>query len=266
MKLYQSNEETLEQYEQLKTQYVKEGICLDDFIYGRKPTEIEDGISRIHVCGMLLKNATAIDKALGCTDYDELIEDLEDAEKNAKAVIITFDSGGGMVTGCYEVAKTVENLKIPVVGYIKSMACSAAYKIASSCSWIVSEYSATSGNIGSILVTIDRSKLESAMGYKTICFVNDGASLKSIGHNPSLTGDQAAFLQESINDAGMAFIKHVKENRPDISEDCFKAGWYSMDKAKDFGLIDEFGNGELAEMRARELAQLATEIELPVYS
>lgn len=259
MKLFQITEDAFKQYKKDKDK-AENGIDLSYFVKQREEAYLENNIGHVYVCGVLLSNATEMDKALGNTDYKDIMEDIEDLiEDGAKAILLHVNSGGGSVMGCIEVAEYIANLPVPVVVHVEAGICmSAAYKLAAGASWIMSTKSSEIGNIGTIMVFTDTSRLSQAMGIEYIAFVNDGAIYKSIGHTDSLTEEQNAYLQTQINIAGTEFQNHVLANR-EVNPEVFTAAWYHNQYAIDAGLVDEIGDEELAEQRCLDLIAALTE-------
>jgi protease-4 len=263
MKLFQITEQALKEYRKDKDK-AENGIDLSFFVNTRKEAYLENGIGHVYVCGVLLSNATPMDKALGNSDYKDIMDDIEDMlEAGAKSILLHINSGGGSVMGCIEVAKYIAELPVPVVVHVDSGICmSAAYKLAAGASWIMATQSSEIGNIGTIMVFTDTSKISQAMGIEYIAFVNDGAVYKSIGHTDSLSEVQKEYLQSQINLAGEEFQNHVSSNR-EVSPEAFTAAWYHNQYAVDAGLVDEIGDEELAEQRCLDLiAALAEDIAM----
>jgi ClpP class serine protease len=88
---------------------------------------------------------------------------------------------------------------------------------------------------------MDSSRYLDKLGVEIHTFTSDGADLKSIGYGEALTESQKEFLQESINEAGLTFKNFVLENRPNIDDIVFRAGWYGGEKSLELGLIDSIG-------------------------
>jgi ClpP class serine protease len=253
MKLFQITEQSIKEYRKDKDK-AENGMDLSFFVNTRREAYLENNIGHVYVCGVLLSNATEIDKALGNTDYKNIMEDIEDLlEDGAKAILLHINSGGGSVMGCIEVAEYISNLPVPVVVHVDSSICmSAAYKLAAGASWIMATKSSEVGNIGTIMVFTDTSRMSQAMGIEYIAFVNDGAVYKSIGHTDTLSEEQVIYLQNQINIAGEEFQAHVLTNR-EVSPEVFKASWYHGQYAIEAGLVDEIGDEELAEQRCLDL-------------
>jgi len=259
MKLFNISQEGLNLYnatKELVKNHSKEDFDLSDFINQRQPAKVENDIGFVHIYGTLLRDASPIEKLMGNTDYDDFQNDLaEVVNLGAKAVILITDSGGGHTMGSIEAAEAVSSLSVPVVAYVKGNACSAAYKIISGATYIVATKSAQSGNIGTIMAYVDYTKAHEMMGVELKAITNESGVLKSTGHLDGFTEEQLAFLQESINEAGLSFQTHVFNSRPGLSEEVLKAGWYSSAKAIELGLIDEIGNLDLAILRANQLVE-----------
>lgn len=259
MKLYHTSQETLKDYTE-NIDKARAGFDLSDFVNQRKEAELQGDIGHVYISGILLFNATNIDKQLGATDYKDIVEDIEEMiEQGAKAILLHINSGGGSVMGCVEAAKAIQNCPIPIVSHVEGLACSAAYKLAVGSTYIVATESSLVGNIGTIMVYTDTSALMANMGIARYAFVNDGAIYKSIGQLDGLTQEQADFLQLTINQNGKTFQDHVKANR-EVAEEVFSAAWYSGENAVNVGLIDEVGSKSLAITRCRELLDLEISI------
>ena len=71
----------------------------------------------------------------GGTDYEEVLQDIAVASKEAKGIFLTVDSGGGHACGNDKVAKAISQCPKPVFAYTDGMCCSAAYAIASGASY-----------------------------------------------------------------------------------------------------------------------------------
>jgi len=203
----------------------------------------DKGIATIPITGVLGQKLSLIEKISGGTDY----MDLENAIGQALAqdcigIIFEVDSGGGMATGCPELADVIQRVPVPTVAFTSTMACSAAYWIASACDYVVSTISADTGSIGVIMPWVDSSKLWELDGLQYDPITNEGASLKGIGYGPSLTDEQRQSLQRDVNHIAGMFKAHVVSQRPNLNSEVFKAGLYWGNDSLSLGLIDKVGN------------------------
>tara|TARA_R110000851_G_scaffold74848_2_gene165078 strand:+ start:348 stop:1133 length:786 start_codon:yes stop_codon:yes gene_type:complete len=229
-------------YHMKQLQDAKEGIDLSLFVNARPEMEINDGIATISVRGMLLSNSAPIQSILGNTDYQNISEEIDSAvNQGVKGIVFDFNSGGGMVLGCIEIAQKIQNLGIPTVAYAEGYNCSASYKLCCGTDYIVSSPSCENGNIGSIQVLYDDTRMLEAFGVDRIALTSEGAALKSTGH-AGYSDEQIEFLQDKINQSGEVFRNHVLANRTNLDPVVFKAGWYSGQESIDLGLIDAIGS------------------------
>jgi protease-4 len=234
---------------------------LSNFYTKRQAAFIDgEGIAHIEVRGALMNKAPSIYEKWGvATTYSTIIAETNGAKtQGAKGILYSIDSPGGTVAGVIEGGSAITNVGIPTVAFCQGLACSAAYWLPSGCNQIVATPSAIVGNIGAIISWADCSAFWQEMGIEFKALVSEGADLKSTFHlEPNET--QTEFLQESINEAGAAFRDHVAKGRAaagaEITEEIWRAGWYSGQKAGDLGLIDRMGSKSDAVGTLRELIQ-----------
>lgn len=202
-------------------------------------------VAVIPVKGSLLNKAPRIYEELGlATRYQTIIDQTNDAiASGAAGIVYHFDSPGGTVAGVVEAGDAIAGAGVPTVAFCDGLTCSAAYWLASQADMIVATPSAEVGNIGAILSWADCSRFWEDMGVEFKALVSEGADLKSTFHlEPDAT--QLAFLQERINEAGAAFREAVSQGRANanLSDEVWRAGWYSGNKALSLGLIDDIGS------------------------
>lgn len=232
----------------------KRAECDDDEVDDYFPMRCEPwidaiGIGHVEVKGALLNECPKIYEKLGlATTYATIIDDCEDlVEEGAKGILLHINSPGGTVSGNVECAQFIRSLPVPTASHCVGLACSAAYKLAASTSFILAAPSAEVGNIGTILTWPDCTEFWRQMGIEFKALTNQGADLKSTFHlEPNAT--QLAFLQEGIDECGAEFIAWVKQGRPGIQDEVFRAGWYSGTRAEALGLIDGMGTPDEAAM------------------
>jgi len=251
MKLYEISIQGAQEL-QARLEQAREGLNMSYFLNARPALRVdESGIAHVWAYGPLMQDAAPVYRDLGCTDYADIVAEL--ATAGIRGVLLHVDSPGGTVAGAIEAAKAIEAVGVPVVTYIHGSACSAAYKLTCSSDWTVASPSAISGNIGCIMVLANTSAFMLSMGVAIEAITNEGATLKSTGHLPSITDEQRAFLQAEIDACGASFRAHVEANRSGIDPEVWKAGWYESNRALELGLIDEVGSEADALARLHEL-------------
>lgn len=240
-KIYEITTNGLE--EMIHRQSLKQdGMDMEDMFKTREEYKVENGVAYIDVFGPLARNTSECDRMMGVTDYDQLEDELELAQNdiNVFQVVLNFDSPGGESIGSQEIANIVESFPKPVYGVIKGICMSAAYKIASACTYLVSTVSSEVGSIGSIIVITNSKEMMNANGVFKDIFTNNGATFKSIGQDfGNTTDEQKLFLQDKVDKSANKFQDTVINNRPSVNPIVFNAAYYSADEALALGLIDE---------------------------
>ena len=185
------------------------------FVPQRQSMAIDpNGIAHIAIHGTLFnKEAPYFVAGFGGTDYEEVLQDIAVASKEAKGIFLTVDSGGGHACGNDKVAKAISQCPKPVFAYTDGMCCSAAYAIASGASYICASADATVGSIGTILPLMDVSGLWQALGVKPDYITNKEGTLKTAGYPPSQNDDERAALQAETQSYFELFKSHVLAHR-----------------------------------------------------
>jgi ClpP class serine protease len=200
------------------------------------------GIATIPINGILGHRISGIEKMCGGTDYLDIQKATEQMlGKGARGIMYAFDSAGGMVGGCADLADYIKGLPVPTEAYSDSKCNSAAYWLGSACNHFTGGQSANIGSIGVILPWIDKSKVWEVEGLKYDSLTNAGADLKGAGAGPSLSDNERKYLQEQVDYMGAKFQEAVKSNRPKIKSVVYRAGTYIGEQAQEIGLIDKVG-------------------------
>jgi ClpP class serine protease len=220
---------------------------MSNFVRVRPEMEVDgNGIAKIYIFGVLGLHLTGIEKTCGNTDYGDVQREISQAiGQGARGILFVIDSPGGMVTGCDECARAISECQIPTVAFTDTMVCSAAYYVAAGVDSIVASQSSELGNVGIIMPWVDTSKMLELMGVRPEPIVNEGATLKSIGREGSLSDEQRQFLQDTANQSAGRFQGHIAAHRV-VDEEIWKAGWYSGEMAESLGLIDFIGDESTA--------------------
>lgn len=190
------------------------------FVKQRAKTNIDkNGIAHIEVRGTLFQSkAPFVVAAYGGTDYGELLEDLKNAEQNARGVFLKIDSPGGYASGNAEVARAFATTKLPVVVHAKGCCCSAAYAIASGANYIFANSDTLVGSIGTILPLLDVSGMWEQLGVKPDYITNNDGILKASGMPPSQSGIEREALRLETESFFDLFKNHVLKYRNIPSE------------------------------------------------
>ena len=208
----------------------------------RPPMSVDaNGIATIAISGILGRDLAPIDKLLGMTAYEDVEDDVEEAqEMGAKAVLFDVDSPGGEAQGAAECAAVIANCDLPKASFSSGMDCSAAYFLSCSVDYKVASPSAIVGSIGTIMPWADTSQLWAMMGVKWEPITGQDEAMKGAGMGPSLTDEQRAHFQETVNAMSGAFRDHVSDYR-ELDFGKLQAGAYPGQQAVEYNLIDKIG-------------------------
>ena len=210
------------------------------FVPQRQSMAIDpNGIAHISIHGTLFnKEAPYFVAGYGGTDYEEVLQDIAVASKEAKGIFLTVDSGGGHACGNDKVAKAISQCPKPVFAYTDGMCCSAAYAIASGASYICASADATVGSIGTILPLMDVSGLWQALGVKPDYITNKEGTLKTAGYPPIKNDDERAALQAETQSYFELFKSHVLAHR-NIEKEDMRGQAFVGTEAFRRGLVDD---------------------------
>lgn len=210
------------------------------FVLQRQSMAIDpNGIAHISIHGTLFnKEAPYFVAGYGGTDYEEVLQDIAVASREAKGIFLTVDSGGGHACGNDKVAKAISQSPKPVFAYTDGMCCSAAYAIASGASYICASADATVGSIGTILPLMDVSGLWQALGVKPDYITNKEGTLKTAGYPPSQNDDERAALQAETQSYFELFKSHVLAHR-NIEKEDMRGQAFVGAEALRRGLVDD---------------------------
>ena len=232
---------------------------LAEFVNQRRDYTVENGIAIIHANDVLSRNTTGVDRALGMTDYAQLIADIEQAvaDPAVTAILVDINSPGGSAVGAPEAAAALAAAaqQKPVISYVETMAASAAYYLAAASSVIVSGQSAIVGSIGTICSFLDFAGLMERIGITGHIFTPAQSDLKATGtpfRAPTLA--EANFLQSRTEALNADFTAWVSQHRASVTAEAMRGQYFTGTQAQALGLVDQVGNRADALAAAQALA------------
>ena len=204
----------------------------------------DDKIAIVPVAGLLLDRGDWLGDLWGmATTYEGLTEQIRRivADSEIKSVIFDIDSGGGMVSGLFDLCQDITSLakKKPVYAIAQNCACSAAYAIAACARETFVTRNGEAGSIGVIVMHQSYQRMLDSAGIDTT--IIHAGSHKAAG-NPyqQLSHTARADMSATIDEIYSQFVRHVAKTRG-IDEDAVRATEarvYSGQKAVDLGLAD----------------------------
>lgn len=217
--------------------------------------ELRDGVAVLSVFGPLFPRANLFAQILGATSIDRLALDFNKALKNdsVSAIVLNFDSPGGVTTHINEMAGMINNANKPVIAYISGNAGSAAYYLASAANEVVVDATAPVGGIGVV------TRLVKNKNDETIEFISSNAPDK----RPDINTEQGrAVIQNHIDAMESVFIDSVSQFRRLNQEDiiALRGGLFVGQGAVDAGLADRLGSLEsvISELQTNQTSTAIT--------
>lgn len=151
------------------------------FLENTRTVHIQDGVAILPVSGVITGRMDFLTYILGGTALDILAKDFRVALENSevKAIILDFDSPGGIAVGPAEMADMIYNARgtKPIISYVGRNCCSAAYWLASAADKIVVHSSAMLGSIG-VVSAVPVQEQPDESGTKCYQIVSSNAKAK----------------------------------------------------------------------------------------
>ncbi len=162
---------------------------------------------------------------------------------NIGAIVLSFDSPGGIVYGISEAAGAIREMTQakPIYGYVKAEAASAAYWLASGTTKLFAQPSSKIGSIGVWKMHIDASKAFEEIGWD-ITLISAG-KFKTEGHPFGPLPDEARDeFQASVDRYYDDFLSGVAAGRNlskgTVKSDFGEGRMLDAPRAKSLGMID----------------------------
>lgn len=202
--------------------------------------------------------------------HETIAQALQRAESSprVKAIVFHVDSPGGSAIASdliwHEVSR-VQRQK-PVVVFMGNVAASGGYYVACGARHIVAGATTLTGSIGVIAGKIDlRGLLDKASIHREIVGIGNTASMPS--PFASYSEHEWELLRRWMEEIYQRFKARVAAGRGqsiEAIEEIARGRVWTGRQALNLGLIDEVGNFEAAVRKARELAQIPLDADVPV--
>lgn len=167
---------------------------------------------------------------------------LANAMPDVRSIVLDITSGGGTVSGTYELAEAIRKSEKPVIAAITDLGASAAYWAASAASEVYVTNPLTQvGSIGAITQHYDYSKYLENEGINISFITSKNAEAKAYGNfTEPLEGKAKEAIQRSLNDAEAQFHSAIRRSRGSVlnEDSAFTGQVFNPTVARDLGLID----------------------------
>lgn len=204
-------------------------------------------VAVIYVQGTIFSGNVA--EGLGYATSEEITGNIHRAaaDDGVKAIVLRIDSPGGSPAAAQEVVEEIKKVQakgIPVVVSMGDLAASAAYYISAPTDYIIANPSTNTGSIGVIWIfqNMSASYNETGVDY----YVAKSGEMKDMGSTwRGLTDEEKEYADSVVMECYENFVTEVSEGR-NMSRSEVKAladgRIYTGTKAKELGLVDDFGN------------------------
>jgi protease IV len=163
-------------------------------------------------------------------------------EDNIKAFILEIDSFEGQTDGQEELARYIKSINKLVIAVIKGNARNSGYYVAASTNRIYAQESSQIGDLGQVLVYINRERNEE----RQVCRINS-SNYNTITDNACVGFDPVLFERlrrytKGSHELLIANLAVMRNLSPEYLESLSKDQVFSGDEALKNGLVDEIGN------------------------
>lgn len=204
----------------------------------KQPYITDDGIGVIPVYGVIGKNLSWMEKAIGSCDLDDIVAKLDEWREDpfVQEVFFDFNSGGGTTTGLEETAKVIREYPKFTTAYSEEDCGSAAYWLASQCKRVLGTPSSSWGSVGIYVVIEDESEKYAKDG-KTVIVIRNG-DYKGMGvDGTSPTEKQLDWMQYEVDELRRRFVRDIKSVRMFVQDTDLQGQSFYGDIAAQKGMI-----------------------------
>lgn len=201
-------------------------------------------IEVIYVQGIMLTGS--IPAGFGIATSEDITKSLNDAseDEGVKAIVMRINSPGGSPAAAQEIVAAMKKIDKPIVISMGDVAASAAYYISVPADRIIANPDTLTGSIGVIWEFQNRSKFYEKEG--TSFYISKSGELKDMGGDwRGLSDEEKRFADQVIAEAYGRFVEEVAQDR-NLSlsrvKDLADGRVYTGAKAKELGLVDDFGS------------------------
>lgn len=210
----------------------------------------------IYVQGVMMTGS--VPAGLGIATSEDITKSLTDADgdEGVKAIVLRINSPGGSPAAAEEIVAAMKKIEKPIVISMGDVAASAAYYISAPADRIIANPDTITGSIGVIWEFQNRSAFYDKDG--TSFYISKSGDFKDMGGDwRGLSDEEKKYADQTIAEAYGRFVKEVAQDR-NLSlskvKDLADGRVYTGAKARELGLVDDFGSLDDAIDTAAKLA------------
>lgn len=214
-------------------------------IFGFKDFGISaNRVEVIYVQGIMLTGS--LPTGFGIATSEDITKSLKDAseDEGVKAIVMRINSPGGSPAAAEEIVAAMKKIDKPIVVSMGDVAASGAYYISAPANKIIANPDTITGSIGVIWEFQNRSAFYQKDG--TMFYIAKSGELKDMGGDwRGLSDEEKRYVDQVISETYDRFVNEVATGRNLSSskvKDLADGRIYTGAKAKELGLVDEFGS------------------------
>ncbi|HEY9246140.1 MAG TPA: signal peptide peptidase SppA [Candidatus Methanoperedens sp.] len=198
----------------------------------------------IYVQGLLLTGS--LPGGFGIATSEEITKSLNDAseDEGVKAIVMRINSPGGSPAASEEIISAMKKINKPIVVSMGEVAASGAYYISAPADRIIANPDTLTGSIGVIWEFQNRSAFYHKEG--TEFYIAKSGEMKDMGGDwRELSDKEKKYADQIISESYLRFVEEVARGRNlSVSKvkDLADGRIYTGAKAKELGLVDDFGS------------------------
>lgn len=198
----------------------------------------------IYVQGIMLTGS--VPSGFGVATSEDITKSLNDAsdDMGVKAIVLRINSPGGSPAAAEEILSSMKKIDKPIVISMGDVAASAAYYISAPADRIIANPDTITGSIGVVWEFQNRSKFFETEGISF--YIAKSGEMKDMGGDwRGLSDVEKRYVDQVIAESYSRFVSEVASGRNlSVSKvkDLADGRVYTGAKAKELGLVDEFGS------------------------
>lgn len=198
----------------------------------------------IYVQGVMMTGS--VPTGFGIATSEDITKSLNDAsdDDSVKAIVMRINSPGGSPAAAEEIISAMKKIHKPIVISMGDVAASAAYYISVPADRIIANPDTITGSIGVIWEFQNRSKFYEKDG--TSFYIAKSGEMKDMGGDwRGLSDNEKRYVDQVIAEAYNRFVSEVAQGRNltmSKVKDLADGRVYTGAKAKELGLVDDFGS------------------------
>lgn len=210
-------------------------------------------IALVPIKGVVVSEKSAL-PTMRRTSSVQIVQLLGEIKRNKgiKALVLEINSPGGTPFPCGEIAEAIKSVNRPSVAWIREVAASGGYWIASAADSIVAGSLSLVGSVGVASIRPDFSELMKKIGIDVDAVASGIHKLFGLPFKPLTPEEKEEDRQrreEEIGTIQESFLGEIKGKRrltEEVIKEISSGKTYLGQEAKNLGLVDELGGREKA--------------------